>query len=79
MTLGTPFSTDVNGTNYSARFHLSGRRIVVLSIYGERGARLGAEMPLPVAQRLLGELVQRRIEEKAVVARALAGQSAALH
>ena len=52
MTLGTPFSTNVNGTNYSARFHLSGRRIVVLSIYGERGARLGAEMPLPVARRL---------------------------
>ena len=51
MIQGTPFSLELNGTSYSARFHVSGKRIVVLSIYGERGATIGTERPLPVARR----------------------------
>jgi hypothetical protein len=72
MAHGTLFSTEIDGTQFSARFHVSGRRVVVVSIYGERGATIGREPPLFVAKRLLGELVLRRGEEKRSVARAVA-------
>ena len=64
MIHGTEFSMNFDGNTYEAVYYQSGRCVIVISIYGERGAEVGDGSPLAVAQRLLAELVHRHLDEQ---------------
>jgi len=65
---GTEFSIDFADKRHPARYHMVGKVVVVTSIYGDSRGPLGKDMPLMVASRLLTELVQKRMDEKAALA-----------
>jgi hypothetical protein len=62
--IGTEFFVIIDGIRHPARYRVVGKRIKVVSIYGEHAAALDESMPEIIAERLLRELVQRRADEK---------------
>lgn len=66
--IGTDFFVDIDGVRHPARYRVVGKRVKVISIYGERAAALDENLPEKIAERLLRELVRRRAEEKGQLA-----------
>jgi hypothetical protein len=66
--VGIDFFVVIDGIRHPARYRVVGKRVKVISIYGEHAAALDENLPGKIAERLLRELIHRRAEEKGQLA-----------
>jgi hypothetical protein len=69
MLSGTEFSADVDRVTHCARYYVTGKKVIVISDYGEGGTSLSDETAQQVAERVLVQLVRRGAEQRAAMTR----------
>jgi hypothetical protein len=70
MPKGIPVSAEVDHVTHDAHYYVAGKKLVVISDYGEGGATLDGEPVERVAQRVLTGLIRRSAEQRKAMIRA---------